>query len=260
MSELLGNLFSKPGPNNGVVLPKAHLLDAIRMDIANENNGVNVISLENTNTVPVFSNAFKNGDVVNVLDEQRTYVPNIFISSNPVQDSINLANRAHINNALVVDWNDPMFTMYRTVDDVNSRAHLVLDRFPYKQHSFVGLVQFDPMWNTQSARDRLVRSVYNGVTLYNNKSRQGVGHPHDGYEFFVGHHCNRQRFIRVYAYRKVGTSTTEEVSSLIDYMYITVTNYIYFRNLIHCTGIFTVLLTSCYTQSRKGTLINLLLF
>ena len=88
MSELLGNLFSKPGPNNGVVLPKAHLLDAIRMDIANENNGVNVISLESTNTVPVFSNAFKNGDVVNVLDEQRTYVPNILIC--PIQFKIPL--------------------------------------------------------------------------------------------------------------------------------------------------------------------------
>ena len=48
MSDPVAKLFSKHGANGSTTVPKAHLLDAVRMDVSNRNNGANNIFLENS--------------------------------------------------------------------------------------------------------------------------------------------------------------------------------------------------------------------
>ena len=118
----------------------------------------------------------------------------------------------------VADWNDPQFTLHHTTNVVNSRAHILLDRYPHREHSFVGLVQADPMLKTQSHRGKLIKMAFNGVALYNNKAQKGISHPHGGYQFFFGYHNYRRDFIGPYAFRKQGATTSDNVSS-IQYFY-----------------------------------------
>ena len=211
MDDLIDNLFTRPGLNNDVDRPRAHLLDAVRLEVNRHLDGCNVIMLEGSHVQPTLTTVYKNGVTCDPSASNFPRNANILIGANPCQASINLANEVHLADCYVGDMNDPVLTTYRTLDENNSRAHIILDRFPSKQHSFVALVQADPMLNSQSARDKLVKQVFNGVVVYNNKPRQGIGHPHGGYEFFFGVHKHRTKFIRKYAFRNKGTSTSDEV-------------------------------------------------
>lgn len=213
MTDIIDNLFTSKRVDDTIVRPKTQLLDAVRQHVNNENSGVNVVYLESSHQTPTLSSVYLNG--VEVSPSSSCFPSNakVLISSNPVQDSIDLANQTHLSGCYVGDWSDPVFTMYRTYDENNCRAHLVLDRYPLKEHSFVAMVQSDPLFNSQSARDKLVKQSFNGVAIYNNKKRGGVTHPHGGYQFFFGCHKSRTQFMRTYAFRNQGVSTSDEVSS-----------------------------------------------
>ena len=212
MSDPLAKLFSKPGANGSNTVPKPHLLDAVRMDVSNRNNGVNSIFLEDSHVQTKPSIMYYGGESFIGNEYFFSTTPIIFLSSNPIQDSIKLASMRHQAPCYVANWNDPRFTLHHTTNDVNSRAHFLVDRYPHREHSFVGLVQADPMLKNQSHRGKKVQITFNGLALYSNKARKGISHPHGGYQFFFGFHNYRRDFIGHYAFRKQGATTSDNVS------------------------------------------------
>lgn len=217
MDDLIDTLFTQKGPNDEVIMPKAHLLDAVRLAVNSNYDGCNVIMLEGSHLPPTLTSVYKNGVACDPSASNFPTNANVLIATNPCQASIELANQVHLAGCFVGNSNDPILTTYRTYDENNSRSHIVLDRYPTKQHSFVALVQADPMFNNLSYRDKIVQQAFNGVVVYNNKPRQGIGHPHGGYEFFFGVHKHRTRFMRTYAFRKQGVSTSDEVSKVLNF-------------------------------------------
>ena len=95
MSDPVASIFSKPGPNGNNIAPKAHLLDAVWIDVSNRNNGVNTIFLEDSHVQTKPSVIYYGGSSFNGNTDFYNTTPIIFLSSNPIGDSIKLANMRH---------------------------------------------------------------------------------------------------------------------------------------------------------------------
>ena len=104
------------------------------------------------------------------------------------------------------------YSTVKVSNESSEKASLLLDRYPEKKHSFVGLVQVDNNWNDQASRDKLVEYGFLGVSLYANKYRSTNTHPNGGYQFFGGWHRNMQEYVREYTTRTYNESITIKYS------------------------------------------------
>ena len=172
-------------------------VDELRQLISKSSNGLNVNYLESSHQIPKFKKLYSCGEVIDNVDDIDHKL--IFLSDKPKQKSILLEKSHNRKDLFVADWDEEVLVKVSLDDSVCNRAHIFLDRFPQRQHSFVGLAQTDNLYNNQKGRQKIIDFATRGFTLYSPKSRSHKLCPNGGLQHYFGYHNTYRRFEDSYA-------------------------------------------------------------
>ena len=145
--------------------------------LSSESNGISSYFLESTHVIPKFHTYYCCGDKLEAIEDDN---PLIFLSDKPSVKSRFLYKAHNRKDLYCVDWSSDHFKSINCDDEHGNRAHLLLDRYPQRQHSFVGLVQRDKLYDVNKGRDKIVNFATKGYTLHSTKSRSDVYRPNGG--------------------------------------------------------------------------------
>ena len=175
-------------------------LDELRLLLSKESNGVGVNYLESTHEIPKFRKLYCCGKEVDDLEKYEN--PLIFLSDKPLIKS-NFLREAHNREDLIcASWDSSDVVKVPVDDTFGNRAHIFLDRYPERQHSFVGLAQREKLYKDNKGRQKIVNFATRGYTLYSTKSRSDTFRPNGGLQHYFGFHNSSRNFEDSYATRK----------------------------------------------------------
>ena len=119
-----------------------------------EDNGTTTQFMEQSNIIPVFDQYYCSGEVVKSLDDYEN--PLIFLSDEPLVKSNPICIEHKRNNLLTADWNSKSLQHIVCDDNLHNRSHVFLyrshvflDRYPKKQHTFIGLAQRQNLYDSK---------------------------------------------------------------------------------------------------------------
>ena len=120
---------------------------------------------------PILSSVYKNG--VELSTDSPEYDKGMLIlSASPAQDPINVAKQINFNNHSVGNTSSTGLKFTVPTYENGLSSYLLLDRFPTKTQSFMGIIQADSLWDCKTQRKKVLGIGYKSVCLYpGNKCR-----------------------------------------------------------------------------------------